>query len=121
MVCHPHPDTKARILEALAAHGGLMSNAQIAAAIGSDMKVVRPVTASMTESGTLRSKTYGHGVLYRLRGPQDNPPPVRNIGTGNFHGIDWSRSTTRPGCLDYARIPSRRGDKRIYPRTSMGA
>lgn len=28
-------------------------------------------------------------------------------------GTDWSTATLRPGCLDYERIPSRRGDQRV--------
>lgn len=39
---------------------------------------------------------------------------------GPFAGVDWSRATMRPGCLDHLKHPSRRGDRRVPHQLPMG-
>ena len=46
--------------------------------------------------------------------------PTSSLKPPSFSGIDWSRSTLRPGCQDHQLVPSRRGDMRVAHREPMG-
>ena len=48
-------------------------------------------------------------------------PTSPHLKSAEFLGVDWSTSIARPGCQDHLKYPSRRGDKRVPHRISIGA
>ena len=48
-------------------------------------------------------------------------PTSPHLKSAEFLGVDWSTSIARPGCQDHLKYPSRRGDRCVPHRISIGA
>lgn len=89
--------------------GEPLTKEQIAAMTGTDVAFVSYVVGKLMRSG-LKHRRRGNTHTYWYE-PQGATPATRlTISKESFHGVDWSYSTARPGCQDFLKYPSRRGD-----------
>jgi hypothetical protein len=82
--------------------------------LGKSHKTLMSVMQAMTIDGILKAQRTPHGTVYTVVPKAATAP--RFMPTGEFRGVDWSRSVMRPGCQDALLCPSRRGDL-LVPHT----
>lgn len=93
--------------------GTPVSKQQLIEMTGTEDRKVRYVLHKLLRDG-LRCKRSGHIFLYWYE--QYTPEIGRRepAKPTPFTGVDWSYSTSRPGCQDFLKYPSRRGDN-LFP------
>jgi hypothetical protein len=77
------------------------------------------VLRRLVEQGEAHAVRVGNRLIYKS-GPAPHVEVARfnpmDPERGPYRGVDWSRSTSRPGCLDAMRLPSRVSDRLIPHR-----
>lgn len=139
-----HPTIRSRLLTCLASHTGCgisldyiceqlegpdLSREQIRNNLKALVKAGR-----LIRRGTIRKPIYQSlepAATFLAAKLQARKPPVHvetqhiptspHLKSAEFLGVDWSTSISRPGCQDHLKYPSRRGDKRVMHRISIGA
>jgi hypothetical protein len=87
----------------------------LAQTLGQPFRTVAATLQHMRRDGLVRPATDDRLTVWEVVPTYEAAAPRTYTGVNNppFTGVDWSHSTSRPGCLDYAKYPSRIGDKRV--------
>jgi hypothetical protein len=99
------------VLAVIRRDGGLSAK-EVANRLGRPLSSTAVVLGHMARNGQL-AKVGSSPCLWVLKDAQI-VPSGKVVGKTGFTGVDWGLSTSRPGCLDHLKCPSRRGDKLVY-------
>jgi hypothetical protein len=93
--------------------GQELTNHQVAEITGIDRAKVIYVLHKLSSQG-LRSRRSGNTYFYWFPETGNAPARRESVKREPWTGVDWSHSTSRPGCQDFLDHPSRRGDT-LFP------
>jgi len=102
---------------------GTMKAAEIAAIVGHTVPAVTARLQAMAFAGKVKiiRQQGKHPALWTNIDEVQDPALPRTFTTikQGFSGVDWGKSTMRPGCLDHLHHPSRRGNELVSHRTPI--
>jgi hypothetical protein len=108
----PNPiktEQRERIL-ALITKKGPMTIREIAEKIGATTRSTQASIMALVADGFLKGEGIRPAVYSKTTSSSISDTRLTLKDRPVFKGVDWSISTTRPGCLDHLKHPSRRSD-----------
>lgn len=117
---NPNAERRAAIT-AMLKRSGPLTTSQIALQLDVYPKTAQATLQAMKADGLIQSEGKSPMIWDIPRQVSTGPKAdMRHRQMdGVFRGVDWSVSTSRPGCMDHLQHPSRRGDELVMHQQRM--